>query len=1175
MNNQRKALLEMNLFDVTYYLQQYPDIKESSIEPIKHYLHHGINEGRQITSDQSNGINHSVLYNVLLRNKLRRSNIVPRVIQISNLKYRDGVFFPTNNDVKFEFKLPKPTSHLKIALNIASEAEITSYIFFKCADTEHFSKSRSIRTNRDKNGLTVAYIDSILPITHLRIDLIDPAKPFSLTFLTFRALSSRLHNCKLYYNAFLDIKRLLVNNSDLIRKFITELNHNGWLTTFKKVKRKIVHHTVSLNRSKHLPCKFKLQKQKLSDIKVSVIIPTYNRASLLPRLLECWHQVNQHTRYKYEIIFSDDGSDDGSVEILKRETSLPIKIIENNHGGAAKARNSAILAAIGEKLLIIGDDIFPNPEIINQHYEKLLQLPICKAVLGEIVWHHDLTPNFLMKHITELGNEQFSFNHFQKYSYTDYRHFYTSNISIDREFVLTENTIFDESFYKVNFEDVELGYRLSKKGMEIYYYPDAVAEHYHPYTSISKFCLRQETAGEMAVVFKSLHPEVEWIVQIDLIIKAWSRDILDLQNRNKQMNSINDSKALCQYIEENLERFGTPEFKNHLSETYQVLFRFFYEVGVVKKILNPSNDLIEKIFANSFLPKILGPLKISTDIEVLSKVELLEQRILPAAPIKLAIIVDNTVRFKELKTLYFDCQEYLSFYLKTDTTDQTEQFVYYPESTYALHPANLKQVLMYMQMYPKTETIVLSFGLQDLPVIGMAGELKNNMIHSRITSKAALVRNIKVIRLISEKSEYVTTLKILFPDLQENLNDYGFVSSQILEKHKRNTLHLNFQYKSERKAFFVFPTFLAVGGVERNTIEIINQLKEEYDFIIINFERLTQFHGSLHHQFIDSCVGLYDLTELSGHEDILVYLEALTAMYKPEIVWVCNGSPWFARNTTMIRKILHRAAIVDQEVYDYNEGWIQLYKEHNKGLLQFDRFIAINSKIKKVFTDEVGIPQAKVQLIYHVVKSKKFQNALYTDRFPELSAKYELNQENANFAFVGRMSDQKRPLLFLETVSYIIKKISNIHFFMIGNGPLTDEVETYINKHHLKNHVTRIEFIENVAEIYSLLDGLVITSKYEGLPIAMLEAMCMGLPIFATNVGDIDVVLNEYQNGIVVSKEMSPIEMSNEFIQFYNKLSQYKKYAIQAAAQIRDRFSENAIASEYRNCFNIAMKAKK
>ncbi len=50
---------------------------------------------------------------------------------------------------------------------------------------------------------------------------------------------------------------------------------------------------------------------------VSVVIPTYNRASLLTKLLDAWREVEKVTKYKYELIFSDDGSTDNTVAKLK------------------------------------------------------------------------------------------------------------------------------------------------------------------------------------------------------------------------------------------------------------------------------------------------------------------------------------------------------------------------------------------------------------------------------------------------------------------------------------------------------------------------------------------------------------------------------------------------------------------------------------------------------------------------------------------------------------------------------------------------------------------------------------------------------------------------------------------------------------------------------------------
>ena len=118
---------------------------------------------------------------------------------------------------------------------------------------------------------------------------------------------------------------------------------------------------------------------------VSVVIPTYNRASILIKLLDAWREVDQVTKYKYELIFSDDGSSDDTVATLKQQAKgLPIVTLENEHGGAARARNAAIRRAQGERILMLGDDIFPNPQLVNQHFELSRQVGHETAMLGDI-----------------------------------------------------------------------------------------------------------------------------------------------------------------------------------------------------------------------------------------------------------------------------------------------------------------------------------------------------------------------------------------------------------------------------------------------------------------------------------------------------------------------------------------------------------------------------------------------------------------------------------------------------------------------------------------------------------------------------------------------------------------------------------------------------------------------
>jgi hypothetical protein len=172
--------------------------------------------------------------------------------------------------------------------------------------------------------------------------------------------------------------------------------------------------------------------------------------------------------------------------------------------------------ARGKRVLFTGDDIFPAPDLVDRHMRIPGAIPWNTAILGRIDWHGAVPVNHLMRHVTETGCEQFAFPRLAPHSLVNYQHFYTSNISVDREFLMAFGEAFSDRFHKVNYEDIELGYRLSRKGLVILYCPEAHGYHFHPYT-VKDFCRRQENAGEMARVLEGIHPELESLLDVEKV----------------------------------------------------------------------------------------------------------------------------------------------------------------------------------------------------------------------------------------------------------------------------------------------------------------------------------------------------------------------------------------------------------------------------------------------------------------------------------------------------------------------------------------------------------------------------------------------------------------------------------------------------------------------------------
>lgn len=243
---------------------------------------------------------------------------------------------------------------------------------------------------------------------------------------------------------------------------------------------------------------------------ISVIIPTYNRAEVLRRNLNLLSSQTL-ARSEFEVIITDDGSTDDTARLLQEwagKSIINLKTFYQENSGQGVARNKAIDRATGEILLFLGDDILPAPGLLEAHLKfHILHPEQAEAAIGLTTWHPEIRVTRFMRWLIKSGT-QFKFYDLQKETLTDYRRFYTSNISLKRKFLGDER--FDSDFHGWGFEDIELGYRLQEKGMQLRYWPEARGEHYHEIDTDS-FVGRQKNAGKNAVLLQRKHPKIKVI----------------------------------------------------------------------------------------------------------------------------------------------------------------------------------------------------------------------------------------------------------------------------------------------------------------------------------------------------------------------------------------------------------------------------------------------------------------------------------------------------------------------------------------------------------------------------------------------------------------------------------------------------------------------------------------
>lgn len=272
----------------------------------------------------------------------------------------------------------------------------------------------------------------------------------------------------------------------------------------------------------------------MSPILISIIIPTYNRRKILESTLKALEKQNFED---FEVVIVDDGSEDKTQDMMNnflKNTVIKIKYFKKNHEGQGIARNFGLEKANGEFVLFLGDDMIPLPNLLQEHFNThTIKKNI--AVLGYVDWHPDLKITDFMQWLAPCG---FGFNYcdIKNPDNVDFSHFYTSNISLEKKWLEQEK--FDPIFKGYGFEDIDLGYRLFKKGLKIIYNPKAKVFHCHQ-ISLGEYCSKSEQIAKALILFSKKHPELskKWIKPIlsVYLISALLRKAPFLKKLNKNL----------------------------------------------------------------------------------------------------------------------------------------------------------------------------------------------------------------------------------------------------------------------------------------------------------------------------------------------------------------------------------------------------------------------------------------------------------------------------------------------------------------------------------------------------------------------------------------------------------------------------------------------------------------
>lgn len=239
------------------------------------------------------------------------------------------------------------------------------------------------------------------------------------------------------------------------------------------------------------------------QLSISVIVPTYNRATALEQCLQSL-AVQDYPRDHYEIIVVDDGSMDSTSELMG-SIGLPVELrfIRQVNQGSGTARNVGALHATGDILLFVDDDVIATPNLLSIHAEMHYE-HAPSAVIGYTPFALDLPRTSIYEFHRKRWNRIFAeIELAASLERIPYYYFITLNLSMRRQ-DLQRIGPFDTTL-SVGFEDTELGLRFSQTGVPLRFCKDALAWH-RPCLNEHSLTDRQEQIGYRAGRYYLAHP---------------------------------------------------------------------------------------------------------------------------------------------------------------------------------------------------------------------------------------------------------------------------------------------------------------------------------------------------------------------------------------------------------------------------------------------------------------------------------------------------------------------------------------------------------------------------------------------------------------------------------------------------------------------------------------------
>lgn len=230
------------------------------------------------------------------------------------------------------------------------------------------------------------------------------------------------------------------------------------------------------------------------------------------------------------------------------------------------------------------------------------------------------------------------------------------------------------------------------------------------------------------------------------------------------------------------------------------------------------------------------------------------------------------------------------------------------------------------------------------------------------------------------------------------------------------------------------------------------------------------------------------------------------------------------------------------------------------------RVICVSTSNFATGRNAFGLDASRTTVIENGINLKRFDA---DGTYPDVRSELGLGANDFVVAFICRITAQKGPLDYVRAIEQASQSCPQLRGLMVGEGDMAAEVDAYIEAHGLSDIIIRQPFRSDVPALLAAADVFCLPSLWEGLSIAMLEAMAMRRPIVVTMTDGARDVIVDGQNALVVPPQ-HPSELAKAFLKYANDSDLCRRMGTAAHALVQQRFDAQRVADRvheiYQSC---------